>query len=178
MRRCLSCLQVEESTPTCWAFLVECHGQCWWLGHASCIQMQWQPLWSTSSFWCFQNGEHPPPFQLIWSPVWCQLPAYFSRHLISYISPFHPTGSGQIPFYWNSQRTVILIYLCGILEWVNTLGHLIPASHPAMLTSLCVFLGKPLWQIPPDAHHHTSLSSTELHLQRVHINAHNNERGV
>lgn len=43
---------------------------------------------------------------------------------------------------------------------------------------LCVFVGKPLWQIPPDAHHHTSLPTTELHLQCVHINAHNHERGV
>lgn len=31
---------------------------------------------------------------------------------------FHHAGSGQILCYWNSQRTVIWIYLCGILEWV------------------------------------------------------------
>lgn len=55
------CLQVEESTPTCWGFLVECHGQCWWPGHASCIQMLWQPLLSTSFFWSFPSGECPPP---------------------------------------------------------------------------------------------------------------------
>lgn len=62
------CLQVEESTPTCWAFLVECHGQCWWPGRASCIQMLWQPLWSTSFFWSFPSGEYPPPH----TPVTCR----------------------------------------------------------------------------------------------------------
>lgn len=55
------CLQVEESTPTCWGFLVECRGLCWWPGHASCIRMLWQPLWSTSFFWSFPSGEYPHP---------------------------------------------------------------------------------------------------------------------
>lgn len=48
----------------------------------------------------------------------------------------------------------------------------------SLLTSFRVSVGKPLGQIPLDAHHHARLPPTELHLQRVHVDAYNHERGV
>lgn len=42
----------------------------------------------------------------------------FTHMTIMVICHYHSTGSGRILCYWNSLRTVIWIYLCGILEWV------------------------------------------------------------
>lgn len=50
------------------------------------------------------------------SLVQCQF--CFNIHELYYISHFYSAGSGQILCFWNSLRTVIWTYLCGILEWV------------------------------------------------------------
>lgn len=41
-----------------------------------------------------------------------------------------------------------------------------------------VFLGQPIWQIPPDAHHHACLPPAELHVQCLHVNTNHHERRV
>ena len=38
--------------------------------------------------------------------------------------------------------------------------------------------GKPIRQVPPDAHHHSCIPTPELHLQRLHLHAHHHEWGV
>lgn len=70
--QCLFFLQVVVSTPTCWAFWVECHGPCWWPGPASSTLMLWQPHWSTSSSWFFPNGKILPDAYLL-HPIRCNV---------------------------------------------------------------------------------------------------------
>lgn len=75
----------------------------------------------------------------------------------------------------------VSVWVCEVALHIHFGGWSMKALVSAAKTNLgpcSVFLGEPLRQIPPDAHHHPRLSPAELHVQRLHVNAHHHERGV